>query len=107
MMGNLLKLAVRKQTTIIRGPDSRDGSRSLYASRQIGGIGLRKGAKSEISGQGHSRWMTEFCNTPRGGKDENVTSNFVLVGDYFYPACVAAVVLRARNRTRKASPWGY
>ncbi len=24
--------------------------------------------------------MTELCNTPRGGKDENVTSSFVLVG---------------------------
>ena len=51
-----------------------------------------------------SRWMTELCNTPRGGKDENVTSSFVLVGDYLYPACVANVVLRARNRIPKASP---
>ena len=34
-----------------------------------------------------------FCNTARGGKDEIVTSSFVLVGGYLYPACVADMVL--------------
>src|SRR5665809_157746 len=49
--------------------------------------------------------MTTFCNTARGGKDEIVTSNFVLVGNYLYPACVADMVLRARIGTHEASPY--
>ena len=48
--------------------------------------------------------MTTFCNTARGGKDEIVTSSFVLVGNYLYPACVADMVLRARIGTHEASP---
>jgi hypothetical protein len=48
--------------------------------------------------------MSTFCNTARGGKDEIVTSSFVLVGNYLYPACVADMVLRARIGTHEASP---
>jgi hypothetical protein len=48
--------------------------------------------------------MTTFCNTARGGKDETVTSSFVLVGNYLYPACVADMVLRTRIGTHEASP---
>ena len=40
-------------------------------------------------------------NTARGGKHETVTSSFVLVGNYLYPACVADMVLRARIGTMR------
>ncbi len=77
---------------------------ALDCGADIGGDGL--GAADEVAygTMRCSRWMTELCNTPRGGKDGTVTSSFVLVGGYFYPACVADVVRRAGNRTRKASP---
>jgi hypothetical protein len=48
--------------------------------------------------------MTTLCNTARGGKDEIITSGFVLVGNYLYPACVAGMVRRARIGTHEASP---
>jgi hypothetical protein len=38
------------------------------------------------------------------GKDEIVTSRFVLVRNYLYPACVADMVLGARIGTHEASP---
>ena len=43
-------------------------------------------------------------NTARGGKHETVTSSFVLVGNYLYPACVLDMVRRARIGTHEASP---
>jgi hypothetical protein len=58
--------------------------------------------KELVSATTSSR-MTTFCNTARGGKDEIVTSSFVLVGNYLYPACVADMVLRARIGTHEAS----
>ena len=77
---------------------------ALDGVADIGGDGLGAGDEVDSGTMRCSRWTTEFCNTTRGGKDENVTSCFVLVGGYFYPACVADVVRRDGNRTPKASP---
>ena len=51
--------------------------------------------------------MIELRNTTEEEKNEGVTSSTVLVGSYLYSAFMAALVHRARHRTRKAGPAEY